>query len=64
MVNCATQVPTKGKTVFLVFALIYAQIPSHSHRFPGITITKYTEGKTENNQTTNQVLTFNLMNFK
>lgn len=60
----ATQVPAKGKKVFWVFALIYAQISSHSHKFPSITIPKYTEGKTENNPTTNQVLTYNLMNFK
>lgn len=54
----------KEKETFLVFALIYAQIPSHCRRFISVTVTKYTEDKIGKNPTTNQVLTFNLMNFK
>lgn len=40
------------KETFLVFALIYAQIPSHCRRFLSVTVTKYTEdmtGKKSNN---------------
>lgn len=48
--------------IFKKAFLVLAQTPSH--RFLRMAVTKYTEQKIGNSPPTNQVLTFNSMNFK